>query len=111
MRPLQPSIFAMVINAYGEAKSGSEIMYAGGGVPHRDHGCRAHGNPNGTEVRKGNEALLRSRTQPRSSMLRELSKLYGGFWGGMVCVNEMDITHYLEDRLDDLRAHYGFDED
>ncbi|QRF65539.1 transposase [Ponticoccus alexandrii] len=47
----------------------------------------------------------------RSSMCEELSKLFGGFWGGMVCVNEMDITHYVEDRLDALRAHYGFDVD
>lgn len=47
----------------------------------------------------------------RSSMYEELSKLYGGFWGAIVCVNEMDITHYLEKRMDDLLAHYGFEEE
>jgi hypothetical protein len=41
-------------------------------------------------------------------MFEELKKPLGGFWGGLVCINEMDETHYIENRLDELLEYHGF---
>ena len=44
----------------------------------------------------------------RIEMFEELKKPLGGFWGGLVCINEMDETHYIENRLDELLEYHGF---
>lgn len=44
----------------------------------------------------------------RISMFNELKTVRGGFWGELVCVNEMDESHYDEDRLQELFDRYGF---
>lgn len=44
----------------------------------------------------------------RISMFNELKTVRGGFWGQLVCVNEMDESHYDEARMQELFDQYSF---
>ena len=43
-------------------------------------------------------------------MFEELKKPLGGFWGRLICTDEVDERVYLGDRLDALLEYYDFDD-
>lgn len=47
----------------------------------------------------------------RLEMFEELKRPLGGFWGRLICTDEVDESLYIEDRLDALLEYYDFDND
>ena len=47
----------------------------------------------------------------RLEMFKELKMPLGGFWGRLICNDEVDESLYVKDRLDALLEYYDFDDD
>ncbi len=52
----------------------------------------------------------RSARTLRLEMFEELKKPLGGFWGRLICTDEVDESFYIGDRLDELLEYYDFDD-
>jgi transposase-like protein len=46
----------------------------------------------------------------RLELFEELKKPLGGFWGRLICTDEVDESLYIGDRLDKLLEYYNFDD-
>lgn len=46
----------------------------------------------------------------RMEMFEELKKPLGGFWGTLICTDEVDESLYIGDRYEDLLEYYDFED-